>query len=149
MNCQLCVQRFDLSERVPLLLSDCGHTFCSQCIKGLSQEGGTVTCPVDGIFYERFSDFKTNKFIYLQLENAFSQCQNCLLHQLPKKRRCLTCQINVCDECTITKVHEKHLFESLHGAPEQSSQKPNRNQVTLLLAELKQMKLSVENKQSE
>ncbi len=63
MNCQLCQSRFDLFEKVPLLLGDCGHTFCSCCIRESSTGG--FTCPVDGIYYEKPSAFKTNKFIYL------------------------------------------------------------------------------------
>lgn len=154
MNCQLCQQRFDLFERIPLLLGDCGHTFCSCCIKEISaKESGGLSCPVDGIFYQKPSAFKTNKFIYLQLENSFSLCQKCLLHQLPKKRKCLTCQMNICDECTLSKAHEKHQVEQNPVEKQESGdlnknqiKNLNKNRVTFLLADLKQMKASLDSK---
>lgn len=153
MNCQLCQSRFDLFEKVPLLLGDCGHTFCSCCIKEIGvKENGGFTCPVDGIYYQKPSAFKTNKFIYLQLENSFSLFQKCLLHQLPKKRKCLTCQMSVCDECTLSKAHERHQFDHLDSLDQSKNLNsnfninPNKNRTTFLLADLKQLKISLDSK---
>ena len=40
IKCQLCSQQFSMKARVPLLLPDCGHSYCEQCIEENSNELG-------------------------------------------------------------------------------------------------------------
>lgn len=59
-TCTLCLQPFeDKAERLPRLLPDCGHTFCSQCIINLLENAMPNTpfvCPEDK-FYLIFYPF--------------------------------------------------------------------------------------------
>jgi tetratricopeptide (TPR) repeat protein len=36
MKCEICLEKFNLSTRVPYVISFCGHTFCSQCLDNIS-----------------------------------------------------------------------------------------------------------------
>ena len=40
IQCPLCKQQFNAKDRVPLLLPNCGHSYCLQCIEENSVEAG-------------------------------------------------------------------------------------------------------------
>ena len=40
IQCPLCKEQFSEKNRVPLLLPDCGHSYCEQCIEEHSTEVG-------------------------------------------------------------------------------------------------------------
>lgn len=40
IQCPMCKQQFNEKVRVPLLLPDCGHSYCIQCIEEHSTEVG-------------------------------------------------------------------------------------------------------------
>jgi len=40
IQCQLCSEQFSEKLRIPLLLPDCGHSYCTQCIEENSNEAG-------------------------------------------------------------------------------------------------------------
>ena len=48
LSCERCDQRFTLTERQPIIMPDCGHTFCEFCIADIltSKE---KTCPTCGV----------------------------------------------------------------------------------------------------
>ena len=43
LSCSVCAEAFDSTARSPRALS-CGHTFCTQCLRGIAQ-GRTFVCP--------------------------------------------------------------------------------------------------------
>ena len=43
LSCSVCAEAFDSDARSPRTLS-CGHTFCTQCLRGIAQ-GRTFVCP--------------------------------------------------------------------------------------------------------
>jgi hypothetical protein len=45
--CDRCEEPFDEEERLPLILSECGHTFCKRCVNELYEEDPRQ-CPLDG-----------------------------------------------------------------------------------------------------
>lgn len=44
LRCRLCNQPFDTLKYIPLLLQECGHTVCKNCI---SESNGILYCPED------------------------------------------------------------------------------------------------------
>ena len=44
LSCERCEQRFQLNERQPILLPDCGHTLCEFCIADILT-ATTRACP--------------------------------------------------------------------------------------------------------
>ena len=40
IQCTLCRQQYNAKDRVPLLLPNCGHSYCLQCIEENSIEAG-------------------------------------------------------------------------------------------------------------
>ena len=47
-ECPVCIYPFDASERVPLILSACGHSLCSVCVAGMQQAApgsAVLKCP--------------------------------------------------------------------------------------------------------
>lgn len=46
-NCKLCKQPFDLCEYVPLVLPNCGHTYCQICLTDRLEKDQVLSCPED------------------------------------------------------------------------------------------------------
>lgn len=44
-HCPICKQEYDLSEKVPKILVQCGHTICFKCLKQFYR-GGKIRCPI-------------------------------------------------------------------------------------------------------
>ena len=58
--CTLCSFQFDEEQRLPLMIPQCGHSFCSNCLQGLldkSDSDQKFICPEDKYFFyfENFS----------------------------------------------------------------------------------------------
>ena len=50
MECDICFESYNRSEKLPKILKHCGHTFCESCIGKLSKgkkgaKVSTITCP--------------------------------------------------------------------------------------------------------
>lgn len=48
LSCERCEQRFSVKERQPILMPDCGHTYCEFCIADIltSEKRCCPTCSV-------------------------------------------------------------------------------------------------------
>ena len=53
LTCLMCHNMFNTTDRVPRLLAECGHTFCTACIAALlkGSTNGTFECPDDEYFH--------------------------------------------------------------------------------------------------
>ena len=51
LKCPLCCEIFDNSNRLPLILPKCGHTYCKDCIKKNFKQENQFQCLSDGITY--------------------------------------------------------------------------------------------------
>lgn len=49
LTCALCQDDFNLTLKIPRFFGNCGHTFCSSCIKEIIDEKEEVCCPEDGL----------------------------------------------------------------------------------------------------
>ena len=69
MKCRICSSSFNLSDRIPLILPQCRHTFCRSCIDaGIVNE--IFSCPLDGTSQELPNGpslLPLNKKIYLRI----------------------------------------------------------------------------------
>lgn len=43
--CQICGNHFNVGERIPRILVNCGHTLCTKCLTSI-HKGGKVRCPI-------------------------------------------------------------------------------------------------------
>jgi len=74
-NCPLCKSKFDRKDQTPKLISTCGHTFCSACLKDNLKKKNTF-CPLDKKGYDRslktVEDFPTNVLVLQLLEEEIN-----------------------------------------------------------------------------
>jgi hypothetical protein len=43
--CQFCAKKYNVGERIPRILVNCGHTFCTNCLSKLYKDN-RVRCPL-------------------------------------------------------------------------------------------------------
>ena len=73
MECSLCYEEFNRSERLPKVLKHCGHTFCDTCI-GSMIKYGKLKCPFNCFdLYLGSDDYPVNNYALLQ---AMDQIDN-------------------------------------------------------------------------
>ena len=54
--CVLCKEHYNTDTKLPLLLPNCGHTFCKECLQELiTKNPEKLTCPEDGLLCEFYS----------------------------------------------------------------------------------------------
>lgn len=69
MECPVCYFSFNTNNRIPKVLSKCGHTICSPCINKLSGEG-FLSCPFCKEVYFDFTNLPNNFLIMNVLESS-------------------------------------------------------------------------------
>lgn len=124
-KCKFCGEEFDLGERLPHMISRCGHSICEWCITKLS--GSTsercVECNVD-ISFENFRErFPPNHgLISLMKTEPKASLSNgqqtqkfinseCKIHRSRPFVVCVDpCQKKVCCECGLFGEHRNHLM---------------------------------------
>jgi len=51
--CSVCEEEYDTDQKIPRLLPDCGHTFCTECLAQLldkaKSDGEKFACPEDRV----------------------------------------------------------------------------------------------------
>jgi hypothetical protein len=72
ITCERCEEYFDTEERTPLILPDCGHTFCETCVAELlsEEEKIWVTCGTEITHEDPRSFMKNQKLLDLLSKNA-------------------------------------------------------------------------------
>jgi hypothetical protein len=61
MECDICMDNFDLNDKLPLIL-ECGHTFCKSCLRSICISSSK--CPLDKqSITKSFSSLKPNYFL--------------------------------------------------------------------------------------
>lgn len=45
LYCSICFNSFNFSDRLPLILNECEHYFCAECISNQFRLNGLITCP--------------------------------------------------------------------------------------------------------
>ena len=52
MSCRHCKTAFNLTNKIPRILPQCGHSMCQECIYShIVKSKGGYECPVDGVLF--------------------------------------------------------------------------------------------------
>lgn len=137
--CQICEREFnEENDLIPRILTECGHTLCTECITKISSGGRNVICPFDRISTtvpEGDAKKLKKNFTILQMkeEEKFRKWQIMSTKRDKKTRRndgtcdenpahraanyCKSCDADLCDECwdwvhslTILAHHDKTIM---------------------------------------
>ena len=110
LGCSICLDGFNETSRVPLLLS-CGHTFCADCIKLIFSSNSKIKCPNCNKEDTRQPKDLQRNYILSDIVLKFNNVQytkddpwNCKLH--PNEIISYFCQTTkqlLCSECLIDK----------------------------------------------
>lgn len=118
-KCKFCSAAFDLSDRLPQMISRCGHSICKACIERLAPGviSKCVECNIEINFENHRERFPPNhgliSIIRAEIEKArasrsFSDCR---VHGANSFAVCLDpCQKKVCCECGLFGEHRNHLM---------------------------------------
>ena len=125
LSCEQCKEEFDEEEHQPLILSDCGHTFCQVCVlELLVQSEVECVCPICATTIQgrNLGDFTLNQKIIDALEEQFdakpldiqetkdTELMNCPRHANKQiEYFCKDCTMAVCVKCMYGE-HNGHSF---------------------------------------
>lgn len=70
--CNYCEEEFDLANRLPFLIKQCGHSICSKCLSSLKKKGKSLICIEDDLEYEiqQTENFIQNFSLIQIIQNA-------------------------------------------------------------------------------
>ncbi|XP_046569929.1 uncharacterized protein LOC124278256 [Haliotis rubra] len=122
LECPVCVEHFNQTDRCPRLLHSCLHAFCTQCLQQLlvKERKGQITCPLcrqvqrvhgnaDTLQVDGLRD-KLVEFLQIKQDKK-AQCSEC-----PERNeavsRCQECHSYLCKECDF--VHRRHRLSRDH-----------------------------------
>lgn len=104
MDCDICFSRFD-DEKIPKILSRCGHTLCSECVSNIQQKSGNVNVQCPHCRLEtRANDIRTN-FALLGITGArasgsINRAPHCSNHAAETiSVFCVKCGLFICKDC--------------------------------------------------
>lgn len=46
-SCRFCEEDYDLQERIPRILKQCGHCICAKCLRHFLSKAIDLVCPID------------------------------------------------------------------------------------------------------
>ncbi|XP_046361108.1 uncharacterized protein LOC124138484 isoform X1 [Haliotis rufescens] len=122
LECPVCVEHFNQTDRRPRLLHSCLHAFCTLCLQQLlTREGnGQITCPlcrqvhkVPGTADTLPVDPVRAKLVdFVQIKNEGNvPCTDCP-EGSTSESRCQECSVYLCKDCTY--VHKRHRLTHDH-----------------------------------
>jgi hypothetical protein len=122
-TCGVCKQIYNIGDRIPRIVVNCGHTYCTSCLLKYFHKG-KVRCPncsklvkdlnsveqlpLNISIFTEIIDVDKNLLSMLDMDNANSYISFCEYH--PEKQRHFYCSyhlINFCREC-IKIDHREH-----------------------------------------
>ena len=122
MNCYNCSVSFDLAQRLPMVLTTCGHTICTQCIQDLTRND-SITCPECGGNTGNVPSLPTNTALLACLpkrkplgEVTISASSQCRIHGKTLEAYCLEDLEVLCVMCVVENQHTSHRLMPIDAA---------------------------------
>ena len=122
LTCTRCHEVFNMTSRIPRLLTECGHTLCTSCISSLLTQGNSgFPCSEDGIICgvnkKEAAEFPKNLSLIGILESGVTKRRrqnenNCLVHGKKLELVCTDCKMRLCSKCAIFDGHRSHQLRS-------------------------------------
>ncbi len=121
--CTICMELFKRAKAPKIL--PCFHTFCEECLEGLSRSGAVLRCPTCGAKHNLpstgVSGFSTNFTVANVVEFSSlsdpalgvpNKCEN-ETDDNPAASKCLDCNFYLCKDCTT--LHQKQRSTKNHN----------------------------------
>ncbi|KAJ1520207.1 hypothetical protein ONE63_004418 [Megalurothrips usitatus] len=75
LHCKVCFEDYNENERRPKILSNCGHTFCLECISGFFKSSPSPECPLCrnrvGVYLHELKDnYELMEFLPTKIDKA-------------------------------------------------------------------------------
>ncbi len=113
MQCGICLHGYDSDSRIPRILTKCGHTYCQQCLAGLSKDRAIIcqdckqTTSISSV-----KELPINHSL-MQLPSAVHSSNLCQSHGKPLEAFCLDDLSLVCLDCMLSsKYKDKKLLKT-------------------------------------
>ncbi|XP_046365191.2 tripartite motif-containing protein 45-like [Haliotis rufescens] len=122
LECPVCVEHFNQTDRRPRLLHSCFHAFCTQCLQQLlTKEGkGQITCPLCRQVHKvpgkadilPVDPVRAKLVDFVQIKNERKvPCTDCPEGSTAESK-CQECSVYLCKDCTY--VHRRHRLTNDH-----------------------------------
>ncbi|XP_071089423.1 E3 ubiquitin-protein ligase TRIM45-like isoform X2 [Haliotis cracherodii] len=122
LECPVCVEHFNQTDRRPRLLHSCLHAFCTQCLQQLlTKEGnGQITCPLCRQVHKvpgkadtlPVDPVRVKLVDFVQIKNERKvPCTDCPEGSTAESK-CQECSVYLCKDCTY--VHRRHRLTNDH-----------------------------------
>lgn len=120
LSCTKCHKAFNMADRIPHLLAECGHTICTVCLTALlqySSDNQGFECPEDGIVCginkKSSDDFPKNLSLLriLEKQQPVPKAENkniCEVHKKNLEIVCVDCKKRLCSKCALFDGHRSH-----------------------------------------
>jgi hypothetical protein len=121
MECKTCTSNYNEKDRLPKILTACGHTFCQQCLANMHSRAG-LQCPDCNQITQIASvaSLPTNQAL-LSYAGSITSSSLCSQHGKPIQAFCPTSQTLLCVDCLLTGKfkHPKQVDECVGQAKEE------------------------------
>ncbi|KAK8741358.1 hypothetical protein OTU49_002625 [Cherax quadricarinatus] len=136
LTCSVCSEVFDGDVREPVMLPQCGHTFCRPCLLNLQDTEPAFKCPtcrrrysgphvVDlPVVYMILDIVATYAAMKAPAEDLWEACQN---HGDPVRLWCHQCQEALCGQC----LFERHMTDRHHVVKTQTALEQQKHLIQL------------------
>ena len=124
MNCNQCNLQYDLADKIPKMLTKCGHTICLSCLSKLCCTSLTeFKCPFDNVVYSLTEIFPTNSSVLEIIQKFQINEILCPIHCKKQEIYCVDCKLQICSDCALFEGHKMHLIESIENAQVKEQQR--------------------------
>lgn len=111
MNCQICMESYNIANRIPKNLN-CGHTFCDRCLRKIAS-GYDIECPKCRQKSKNNLPICYAIYDYLLLENRADLDEACKDHEYERLQFfCNRDNEKICALC-LTTTHKNHIVTSI------------------------------------